>query len=64
MRNLVPGEAGEGVKAADMVDAITGQLVRQLAERARTLRLQHHLRRVLSGDPGAQATSRQTVSKE
>lgn len=64
MRNLVPGEAGDVAKAADAVDAITGELVRQLAERARSLRLQHHFSRMLSGDPHVQATSRHTVSKE
>jgi hypothetical protein len=64
MRNLVPGESGDAVKAADAIDAITGQLIRQLAERAHSLRLQQHLRRVLSDDPADQVTSLQMVSKE
>ncbi|MBV9382597.1 MAG: hypothetical protein JOY82_04405 [Streptosporangiaceae bacterium] len=61
MRNLVPGESGD---TATVAEAITGQLIRQLAERVRSLRLQHHLWHVLNGDPDDQATTRQTASDE
>lgn len=46
---------GLGVSSGCVIDAVTRALIRQLAERARATRLQHHIRRILVDAPGPES---------